>query len=793
MILSRLADDARTKVSLAGSLSDCPLDFEQLLLADLDSAKVLVPYIQPPNSPGSLKQSLRGKIDRMKQGQGETERVRRLFSQLQRFEAPSPELAPIVAIIDGGQVEWPHIIAAIVASQGNLLPLLQHDYKFTCQAILNQAQQQPAGNLPGKPLTDNSVADFTIDLNDQAASFSELIGREEELGQLMAVLLRKRANNPVLIGEAGVGKTQIVEGLAVRLANGNVPTALKGKRIKSVDVARLVSGTKYRGEFEERIAAFLQYAKEQAGATIFFIDEIHNLMGLGEASGGMDAANLLKPALSRGELWCIGATTFGEFNKLEKDPAVRRRFQPIVVEEQPENEIREIIERTAHEYEQHHRVKFPSDTRDAIVRLARRYIGDVRSPAREIGLMDEVGAHFALDGRTDQIVKTEDFSKIISGRTGIPADRLQGEMLERIVNLNGRLKQQVFGQDRVIDEVDNLCRVSLAGLSDPKRPRALFFFAGPSGVGKTELAKAIARELYGCEEAMIRMDMSEFDTDTSTKKLIGGDPNYVGYEEGGRLTEAVRRKPFCLILLDEFEKAHPNVWRLFLQVFSDGRLTDGKGRTVNFREATIIMTSNVGSELLQLLNDAKHREDWQENFAARLQSVRGITPHLYSLMLEEADRMSQAHDADATRIVRTALLALPNFPPELFSRIGEPLVFDHLGHKVLKQILHRACCELVTNILQSRGQHAIPMVHEDGDDEGAIQVTNFEPEFTLTLSPETVRYLIDDIGNDPIVGGRGILNGFQRVVSPIVASQIIVNPICKQVEVHIQSRTRAGH
>jgi len=781
MILTRLNDDARSKVSSAGAHSDRPLDFEQLLLTDLDSGKVLMPFIQSPKSPQSLQQSLHKKIDRMAQGAGETERVRRLFSQLQRFEDPSPELAPIVEIIEGGQVEWQHIVAAIIASQGNLLPLLQQDYKFTWQAILNRTQQQPAGNSPRKPSTNNSVADFTVDLNDQAASFSELVGREKELGQLMAVLLRKRANNPVLIGEAGVGKTQIVEGLAVCLASGNVPSALNGKRIKSVDTAHLVSGTKYRGEFEERVAAFLQYAREQAGETIFFIDEIHNLMGLGEASGGMDAANLLKPALSRGELWCIGATTFGEFNKLEKDPAVRRRFQPIVVEEQSEQEIRTIIERTAPEYEKHHRVQFPSDTRDAIVRLARRYIGDVRSPAREIGLMDEVGAHFALDDRIGHVVETEHIAKIISVRTGIPADRLQGEMLERIVNLNERLKQQIFGQDRVIDEVDNLCRASFAGLNDPKRPRSLFFFAGPSGVGKTELAKALARELYGGEEAMIRMDMSEFDTDTSTKKLIGGDPNYVGYEEGGRLTEAVRRKPFCLILLDEFEKAHPNVWRLFLQVFSDGRLTDGKGRTVNFREATIIMTSNVGSELLQLLRDAKDCDYRQENFAARLESVQAITPHLYSMMLEEADRANQGHDADATRIVRTALLGLTSFPPELFSRIGEPLVFDYLGRSVLKQILQRTCCELVSNILHSRGHPAMPMVRENTGDEEAIQVANVEPEFTLTLRPETVRYLIDEIGNDPIVGGRGIINGFQRVACPVVAAQIISDPECQSV------------
>ncbi|TKB65244.1 MAG: ATP-dependent Clp protease ATP-binding subunit, partial [Mesorhizobium sp.] len=428
------------------------------------------------------------------------------------------------------------------------------------------------------------------------------------------ILSQKVTNNPILLGDAGVGKTKIVEGLAVRIALGRVHPRLLNKRLLSLDIGLLVAGTQYRGQFEDRLKSLLRALQHSEGGILMFIDEVHQLLGLGQTSGAMDAANLMKPALARGELRCIGATTYEEFSYFERDAALRRRFQPINVSEPNELDTATIIERIAPSFEAFHAVRYNRECIQSVVTLGRRYLGELHSPAREIGLLDEVGAKASLAANAEIAgraslpeVSDDDVRAAISRRTGIPVEKMTAGRQQHLLNLEDLLGARIFGQDFVVRSVARMLRRGMVGLGHPGRPRAVFLFAGPSGVGKTELAKAIAELLYDGPDSIIRFDMSEFSVETSRNRLIGSDPGYVGSEEGGVLTNAVRRRPFSLVLLDEFEKAHPNVWRLFLQVIDEGRLTDGKGRTIKFNEAVIVMTSNAGGALVSLLDKVERQ------------------------------------------------------------------------------------------------------------------------------------------------------------------------------------------
>ncbi len=483
---------------------------------------------------------------------------------------------------------------------------------------------------------------FGEDLLAKVARMSPVIGRDREIDMVIGILSRKNKNNPALVGEPGVGKTAIVEGLAQRMAAGNVPPQLREKRLISLNMANLVAGTKYRGEFEERLRDVLSEIKRSEDV-ILFVDEMHTIVGAGAAEGAIDAANIFKPALGRGELQMLGATTPGEYRKyIEKDPALERRFRPVQVEEPSKQATLDILRGLKPGLEQHHRMHLTEEALREAVRLSVRYLPDLYLPDKAIDLLDEGAAHARMeqlqqnriparqeleqelhmavresqfekaailrdkmrrmtgknaDARRPRTVTGEDVAWAVSTRTGIPVGRLTADERQRLLQLETLLKRHVIGQDKAVEKVAEALRRGLSSIREPGRPVACMLFCGPTGVGKTELCRAMAQELYGSRDAMIRLDMSEFMEKQSVARLIGAPPGYVGYEEGGKLTEAVRSRPYCLVLFDELEKAHPDVAGILLQIMEEGELTDSTGRKVSFRNALIVMTSNIGSEV----------------------------------------------------------------------------------------------------------------------------------------------------------------------------------------------------
>ena len=482
---------------------------------------------------------------------------------------------------------------------------------------------------------------FSEDLLQKAASMDPVIGREQEIETVIGILSRKNKNNPALVGEPGVGKTAIAEGLAQRIAAGNVPPQLKDKKLYSLNMANLVAGTKYRGEFEERLRDVLEEIR-RSGDVILFVDEMHTIVGAGAAEGAIDAANILKPALGRGEIQMMGATTLEEYRKcIEKDPALERRFRPVTVREPGEEAALDILRALRPGLERHHGLRIRDEVLTEAVRMSRRYLPDLYVPDKAIDLVDEAASHARLEelsggrkhwrqelerelseavrdcryeqaaqlrdrmqqlaargteGRRSRSVTGEDVAWAVSVRTGIPVGRLTEDERARLLNLERTLGSHVMGQDRVVTRAAEALRRGLSGLRDETRPVCCMLLAGPTGVGKTELCRAIARELFGTTDALIRLDMSEFMEKQAVSRLIGAPPGYVGYEEGGKLTEAVRRRPYCLVLLDELEKAHPDVSNVLLQIMEEGVLTDSTGRRVSFRNALVVMTSNLGGE-----------------------------------------------------------------------------------------------------------------------------------------------------------------------------------------------------
>ena len=490
-------------------------------------------------------------------------------------------------------------------------------------------------------VTTKLLEQFSEDLILKAASMEPVIGREQEIETVIGILSRKNKNNPALVGEPGVGKTAIAEGLAQRMAAGDVPPQLKEKRLISLNMANLVAGTKYRGEFEERLRDVLAEIK-RSGDVILFVDEMHTIVGAGAAEGAIDAANIFKPALGRGELQIVGATTLTEYRKyIEKDPALERRFRPVTVEETDREATMAILWGLKPGLERHHHIRISEEAMQEAVRLSTRYLPDLFLPDKAIDLLDEGAAHARMEelhagkgarqslelelheavkesrfekaaelrdkmqrmatrpaeGRRSRIVTGGDIAWAVSARTGIPVGRLTADQRERLLNLESILSRHVIGQSDAVSQVAETVRRGLSGIRDENRPVASLLFTGPTGVGKTELCRALAEELYGSREAMIRLDMSEYMEKQSVSRMIGAPPGYVGYEEGGKLTEAVRRRPYCLVLLDELEKAHPDVCGILLQIMEEGVLTDSTGRRVSFKNTIVVMTSNVGGEL----------------------------------------------------------------------------------------------------------------------------------------------------------------------------------------------------
>ncbi|MGY1603213.1 ATP-dependent Clp protease ATP-binding subunit [Geodermatophilus sp. SYSU D00815] len=533
------------------------------------------------------------------------------------------------------------------------------------QGVTPESLQQAATGGPataqgggGRPPSSTPTLDeFGRDLTEMARDgrIDPVIGREQEIEQTLEVLARRRKNNPVLIGEAGVGKTAIVEGIAAQIAEDDVPETLRGRRVVELDLTGLVAGTRYRGDFEERLRKIIDEIREHSDEVIVFIDELHTVVGAGASEGSQGAGNMLKPALARGELHIIGATTLDEYRRnIEKDAALERRFQPILVPEPTVEDAVEILRGLRDRYEAHHQVRFTDEALVAAVELSDRYVPDRHLPDKAIDLIDQAGARVRrrvhtpttdlrgleqeiarLQREKDQAVaaeqyeraselrdqlaeaqqrleqarggggeggvpcvEVEDIAEVVSRATGIPVSQLTEEEMQRLLNLEQRLHERVVGQDEAVAVVAEAVRRSRVGLGDPGRPIGSFLFLGPTGVGKTELARALAEALFGDEDRMVRLDMSEFQERHTVSRLVGSPPGYVGYEDAGQLTEAVRRRPYSVVLLDEIEKAHPDVFNTLLQVLDDGRLTDSQGRTVDFRNTVVIMTSNLGSELI---------------------------------------------------------------------------------------------------------------------------------------------------------------------------------------------------
>ncbi|MEN9273175.1 MAG: ATP-dependent Clp protease ATP-binding subunit, partial [Gloeomargarita sp. DG_1_5_bins_55] len=528
--------------------------------------------------------------------------------------------------------------------------------------MLGETAEVTAGGGSGRTKTP-TLDEFGTNLTQMAAEgkLDPVVGRQTEIERVIQILGRRTKNNPVLIGEPGVGKTAIAEGLAQRIANRDVPDILEDKRVVTLDIGLLVAGTKYRGEFEERLKKIMDEIR-QAGNVVLVIDEVHTLIGAGAAEGAIDAANILKPALARGELQCIGATTLDEYRKhIERDAALERRFQPVMVGEPSVDETIEILFGLRERYEQHHKLKITDEALRAAAKLADRYISDRYLPDKAIDLVDEAGSRVRLINsqlppaakeldkelrqilrQKDDAVRSQDFERagelrdreieikaqiraiaqskknevqsgngespmvteediaqIVASWTGIPVSKLTETESERLLQMEDTLHQRIVGQEEAVRAISRAVRRARVGLKNPNRPIASFIFSGPTGVGKTELTKALAAYFFGSEEAMIRLDMSEYMERHTVSKLIGSPPGYVGYNEGGQLTEAVRRRPYTVVLFDEIEKAHPDVFNLLLQILEDGRLTDAKGRTVDFKNTLLVMTSNIGSKVIE--------------------------------------------------------------------------------------------------------------------------------------------------------------------------------------------------
>lgn len=805
----------KAAVHLATQAHHAEVDFVHYYLADLaDQNSVLAGLLRKGSkSVEELRRGLRTKLQWLEETPEsrhprKAKPVQDVFNSLERGVAESGH--NLERAVDRAQIGrtpdapllWEQVLGAMLDYRPHLTVPLIGDFGLSGAALESPTRQHASatsgGFAPNAAKASGLLAQYCVDLSELviAGRMSEVIGRDVEIRQLALILARKESNNAILLGEAGVGKTKIVEGLALKITQSDsaLPHILRGKRILSMDLGLIIAGASYLGEFQDRLKGVLRELAEARGQYILFIDEIHQLLGLGKTSGAMDAANLLKPALARGELWCVGATTFDEYRHIEADAALRRRFQSVQVREQNMDEVQDVLQKVAPAFEQHHGVRYAPEVIAALPRLARRYLGEIRSPAREVGLLDELGAEAAMrtpddlatDSPPPQVTRA-DVATLIGARTGIPVDKLGEDRWKKTaLNLEARLNTRVFGQTTVIAEVAAGLKRSLAGLSHPGRPRAIFFFAGPSGVGKTELAKVLAEELYDSPDSLIRLDMSEFNAETARNRLIGSDPGYVGYEEGGRLTEAIRRRPYSLVLLDEIEKAHSTIWRLLLQVLDDGRLTDAKGRTVSFADTVIVMTSNAGSSWLhraaQVFATARNSGNERSSAVTDAFPADHMEAELNRLALQPDE---STYTEVTANLVRHALLNLPGFPLELLSRIGDALVFRKLEPEHLSGVLAGLLRELIERVAESRGV-ALPTARTARDAwfhlefmDGALRARCANPK-DLLLSSEVViqldKTVVADLvakGDDPLLGARSLRVAFSRLIENAVANELL--------------------
>jgi ATP-dependent Clp protease ATP-binding subunit ClpC len=640
----------------------------------------------------------------------------------------------------------------------------------------------------------------------RADKLDPIIGRYKEIERIVQILSRRTKNNPALIGEAGVGKTAIVEGLAQRIIAGEVPEVLQGKRIVALDIGALVAGTKYRGEFEERLKKVIEEEKT-AGNCILFIDEMQTIVGAGAAEGAVDASNLLKPSLSRGEIQCIGATTLDDYRKyVEKDPALERRFQPVLVAEPTMEETLEILRGIKHRYEEFHQLDISDEALQTAATLATRYIADRFLPDKAIDLVDEASSRVRIKrgsapiGLTEArralesvrkekesavatqqyeysgelrdrelqltekietmkkewkvkqeegrpVVTSEDIAEVVSMWTNIPVVKLTIDETSRLLQMEEALHRRIIGQDEAINTVAKAVRRARAGLKDPRRPIGVFIFLGPTGVGKTELVRALAEFMFGSEDALVRLDMSEFMERHTVARLVGAPPGYIGYEEGGQLTEAVRRKSYCAILLDEIEKAHYDVFNILLQIFDDGHLADAKGRRVDFRNSIIVMTSNAGAELI--------KRDMSLGFAAHVDGE--------GKQQVEYEKMKEKVLGEMKKIFR----------PEFLNRIDATVVFHALNKEHIRKIVDLMLNEVVASLEEKN-------VTLEVTDEARDFIGNkgYDPVFGARPLRRTIQNLVEDQLSEALLRGE-FLSG-DTVVVDCVKGEIVMKPLVKE-------------
>jgi len=757
------------------------IDTEHLLLALLEQPEGIVPQIMKklkvdPEQVMELVDNILRASPRATIYGGGTDQVfitPRLKRVLDRAEEEARNLKD-------EYISTEHLFLAIVGERGTPIARIMAEVGISKDKVYRVIKEIRGGRRVTSPHAEGTyrvLERFGRDLTQLArqGKLDPVIGREGEIRRVMQILCRRTKNNPVLIGEAGVGKTAIVEGLAQKIAADDVPEPLMGKRVVQLDLGAMVAGTRFRGEFEERLKAVIEEIQNSEGKIILFIDEIHNVVGAGSAMGALDASNMLKPALARGELQCVGATTLDEYRRyIEKDSALERRFAPVFVEEPSVEETIEMLRGLRDRYEAHHKVRFTDEALVAAARLSHRYVSDRRLPDKAVDLIDEAAAKLRVaiyslppelkamkdelrdlaaeeetawadrdyeraaycrsrrlqlerdlnaaleqwrqESGLDEVVDEEDIAEVVSSWTGIPVSQMLETEAERLLHMEERLHQRIVGQDEAIKAVSDAIRRARSGLKSPKRPIGSFIFLGPSGVGKTELAKALAEFLFGDEEALIRIDMSEYQERHTVSRLMGAPPGYVGYEEGGQLTEAVRRRPYQVVLFDEIEKAHPEVWNTLLQVLEDGRLTDGQGHVVDFRNTVIIMTSNIGTRFAQ----------------------KGGT--LGFVRRESASE----EERDREREIMAGLKK--TFRPEFLNRIDEIIIFHSLTKEHVRQIVDLQMREIAERL------------EEQG--------------ITIELT-ETARDWLAEAGYDPQFGARPLRRTLQRRVENPLSIQLL--------------------